>query len=342
MIKVMVIDDSAVVRNAFGKILQDVKDVELIATASNPVDAFNEFKKVGLPDVFILDIEMPKMDGLTFLKQINEQKPTPVIMCSTLVASGSKAAIAALGMGAVGLIEKPSTQLSKFFNEYKEEFIELIHTAYESKIHFNMSVDKKTINNTKSKKSSYIIAIGASTGGTIAIRQIISEYPPSMPGTVIVQHMPPKFTKLYADKLNDVAAVEVKEAQTGDRIQAGRVLIAPGDSHLEVIRSGGEYRVRCRIGEKVNGHCPSVEVLFNSVSEHVGSNAIGLMLTGMGRDGATAMLNMRNAGARTLAQDEESSVVFGMPNEAYKCGGAERLVSLDNITASLIQLLKKI
>jgi two-component system chemotaxis response regulator CheB len=184
-----------------------------------------------------------------------------------------------------------------------------------------------------------IIAIGASTGGTVAITKIIERFPADIPGTVVVQHMPPGFTRMFADKLNISCKAEVKEAESGDRIIRGRVLIAPGDFHMSVVRSGGQYIVECFKGDKVNGHIPSVEVLYNSIAEHVGPNAMGVILTGMGRDGAKAMLNMRKHGARTIAQDEKSSIVFGMPREAYECGGAERLINLDDIPDEIVKIL---
>jgi two-component system chemotaxis response regulator CheB len=186
-----------------------------------------------------------------------------------------------------------------------------------------------------------VIAVGASTGGTTALGHMIAEFPPNMAGTVVVQHMPPTFTRLFAERLDAAAAVEVKEAATGDRVLSGRVLIAPGGVHLEVIRSGGEYRVRCREGEKVNGHCPSVEVLFRSLVHSAGPNCVAVMLTGMGRDGAAAMVDLRRAGARTFAQDRESSIVYGMPYEAFRLGGAEKLVNLEDMTSSVVEALKE-
>ena len=240
---------------------------------------------------------------------------------------------------------KPSTRAGGRLSEIIEELKEKIKMASEVDVSKwkrpSPIPGKKSFSEIPAGMIDKVIAIGASTGGTVALRQIINEFPTDMPGTVIVQHMPPMFTKLFADKLNDTARVEVKEAEMNDRVLTGRVLIASGGNHLEVIRSGGNYLVKCRDGEKVNGHCPSVEVLFNSVAGSIGSNALGVMLTGMGRDGADAMLNMRKAGARTFAQDKESSVVFGMPNEAYKCGGAERLVRLDNMTSVLIKTLEE-
>ena len=186
-----------------------------------------------------------------------------------------------------------------------------------------------------------VIAVGASTGGTTAIREVVSRFPANMPGTVVVQHMPPKFTEMFAEKLNDISKAEVKEAKSGDRIVTGRVLIAPGGYHMQVIRSGGNYLVECFNGEKVNGHCPSVEVLYNSVAKNVGPNSIGVILTGMGRDGAEGLLEMKKTGARTIAQDEKSSVIFGMPAEAWKNGGADQLVSVFDITDRIIDLLKE-
>ncbi len=342
-IKVLLIDDSALVREILKKGLSDDPQIDVVGTAP---DVYVARDKIVLkkPDVLTLDIEMPRMDGIDFLKRLMPQYPLPVVVVSAMAAPGARATLDALEHGAVDFVLKPSIKIGSQLSGMMEELKTKIKMAFE----VDVSAWKRETPKRKSKPSSKVlegttdkvIAIGASTGGTVALGQMISEFPPTMPGTVVVQHMPPMFTRLFAEKLNQTAGVEVKEAETGDRVLTGRVLIAPGGEHLEVLRSGGTYRVRCKEGEKVNGHTPSVEVLFDSVTRSVGSNAIGVILTGMGKDGAEAMLGMRQAGARTYAQDKESSVVFGMPKEAYKCGGAEKLVNINDMTSVLIKTVE--
>ena len=298
------------------------------------------------PDVLTLDIEMPRMDGIDFLKRLMPQYPLPVVVVSAMAAPGAKATLEALENGAVDFVLKPSTRIGSQLSDMIEELKAKIRMASEVDVSKWKSEAKKPKKKLESRilvgSTDKVIAIGASTGGTVALGQMIGNFPSNMPGTVVVQHMPPTFTQLFADRLDKTSGVEVKEAETGDRVITGRVLIAPGDKHLEILRSGGTYRVRCNNGDKVNGHCPSVEVLFNSVARNVGSNAIGVMLTGMGKDGADAMVAMREAGARTFAQDKASSVVFGMPKEAWERGGAERLVALEDMNSVLIKTLKEL
>jgi two-component system chemotaxis response regulator CheB len=341
-IKVLIIDDSALVREILKRELSSDPGFEVVGTAP---DVYVARDKIVLfkPDVLSLDIEMPRMDGIDFLKRLMPQYPLPVIIVSALAEPGAKATLEALEFGAVDFVLKPSTRVGNAAHEMFEEL--------KAKLRMASEVDVSKWRNGKAKPVSIsttrvlagttdkVIAMGASTGGTTALRQVIGSFPSDMPGTVVVQHMPPTFTRLFAERLDDLSAVEVKEAETGDRILTGRVLIAPGGKHLVVHRSGGNYLVRCREGEEVNGHQPSVDMLFDSVARNVGSNAIGVMLTGMGRDGADAMLAMRQAGARTFAQDEESSVVFGMPKEAYLCGAAEKLVNLSQIAPVLLKTL---
>ncbi len=343
-IKVLIIDDSALVREILKRGLSSDSMIEVVGTAP---DVYVARDKIVLrkPDVLTLDIEMPRMDGIDFLKRLMPQYPLPVVVVSAMAAPGAKATLDALENGAVDFVLKPSTRIGTQLSEMMGDLLEKIKMAS------GVDVSKWKQQRPKTRRRSVpgvlagttdkVIAIGASTGGTTALRRIIDDFPTDIPGTVVVQHMPPVFTRLFADRLNETARVEVKEAETGDRVLTGRVLRAPGEKHLEVFRSGGNYIVKCTEGEKANGHCPSVEVLFNSVTHNVGSNAVGVMLTGMGRDGAEAMLGMRQAGARTYAQDEASSVVFGMPKAAYECGGAERLVSLDNINFTIIKALKE-
>lgn len=347
-IKVLIVDDSALVRNILSKGLGGDPDIEVVGTAPDVYIARDKivFRK---PDVLTLDVEMPKMDGVEFLRRLMPQHPLPVVMVSAMTGPGAKTTLDALERGAVDFVLKPSSSFGGGLQDMIGELREKVKAAARVDVS-----GWKNYTGVKSRpkaaqvshgvlegSTDKVIAIGASTGGTNAIRDVVTRFPADMPGTVIVQHMPPKFTEMFADKLNDTSRVEVKEAKNGDRIVTGRVLIAPGGYHMSVIRSGGNYLVECKEGEKVNGHCPSVEVLFQSVARNVGPNAVGAILTGMGRDGADALLEMKNAGARTMAQDEKTSVIFGMPGEAWKIGAAEKLVGITEITDSIIQALKE-
>lgn len=341
-IKVLLVDDSALVRKILRDGLSSDPQFEVVGTAP---DVYVARDKIVLlkPDVLTLDIEMPRMDGIEFLKRLMPQYPLPVVIVSAMAEAGARATLDALDNGALDFVLKPSikSRLSEMIDELKNKIRMASETDVSSWKRKSRGVRKRLADRVLVGTTDKIIAIGASTGGTVAVKKMLGEFPPTMPGTVVVQHMPPVFTRLFAEKLNESATrIEVKEAKTGDRVLTGRVLIAPGGKQLRVMRSGGQYLARCTDGEKVNGHCPSVEVLFNSITRNVGSNAIGVMLTGMGRDGADAMLGMRQAGAKTFAQDRESSVVYGMPKAAYDCGGAERIVGLDDMTSVLINTLK--
>lgn len=353
-IKVLIVDDSALVREILKKGLNEDPQFEVVGTAPDVYVARDKIVFLK-PDVLSLDIEMPKMDGIDFLKRLMPQYPLPVVIVSAMAAPGARATLEALENGAVDFVLKPSVRLGSGLSEMMKEFKSKLRMASEvdvskwkrqakaqryteSKVLHGYEGGSQALAGTTDK----VIAIGASTGGTVALRKMINGFPANMPGTVVVQHMPPVFTRMFADGLSETSAVEVKEAESGDRVLTGRVLIAPGDQHMEVVRSGGRYLVKCRQGQKVNGHCPSVEVLFASMAKQVGSNAVGVMLTGMGRDGADGMLAMRQAGARTFAQDEASSVVFGMPRAAYEAGGAERLVNIEDIDRVLIRTLEEI
>ncbi len=340
MIKVFVIDDSAVVRSGFTKIFLQAKDITLIGTANNPVDAFNVFKTVGLPDVFILDIEMPKMDGLEFLKLINEQKPIPVIMCSTMASNGSSAAIDAMRMGAVDIVHKPNMNLGDFFNEHTESFLNKVRAASKATVHFNSKVPTKTYllqdaeygKNSALPASKKIVAIGSSTGGVQAIEKLTKHLKPNHPAIVITQHMPIGFTESFAKRLNYLLPYsDVKEAKEGDKLLPGRILIAPGNLHMEVKKEGFLYVITLKDYPKVNSHKPSVNVLFSSMSKEVRSQGIGIILTGMGDDGATKLLAMKEAGAKTYAENEESCVVYGMPKKAVELGGVCQSLDLIQI-----------
>ncbi|MBN2657250.1 MAG: chemotaxis response regulator protein-glutamate methylesterase [Spirochaetales bacterium] len=340
-IKVLIIDDSALARDILSKGLSRYDDLEVVGTAADVYEGRDKIVFLE-PDVLTLDIEMPRMDGVEFLRRLIPQYPIPVIVVSSLSSANARVTLDALDFGAVDYIQKPS---SRFGNKLTDMMDEL-----HSKLVYASSVDVNRIRrnyNYKVKRSSTVltgstgkvIVIGASTGGTVAIRKIVEEFPPDIPGCVIVQHMPEGFTKMFAEKLNQSCRVEVKEAESGDRIIRGRVLVAPGNKQLYILRSGADYIVQCREEERINGHCPSVEPLFDSAARYCGSNAVGVMLTGMGADGADAMVRLRESGARTMAQDRETSVVFGMPGEAFKRGGAEILVPIDKIAGTILRFL---
>lgn len=345
-VKVLIVDDSALARNILSKGLGTDPGIEVVGTAADVYIARDKivFQK---PDVITLDVEMPKMDGVEFLKRLMPQHPLPVIMVSALTAPGARTTLEAMEYGAVDFVLKPSTSFGSGLEDMIEELRSKVKTAAGVDVSKWKNIDFRTAEKKALPKvlvgtTDKVLAIGASTGGTNAIREMVTRFPADMPGTVIVQHMPPKFTQMFAEKLNEVSNVQVREAKSGDRVVTGTVLIAPGGYHMEVVRSGGVYMVKCFEGEKVNGHCPSVEVLFQSVAKNVGPNSVGVILTGMGKDGAAALLEMRNMGARTIAQDEKTSIVFGMPGEAWKIGAAEKLVPLPDITSTVIGLIKEL
>jgi len=347
MIKVFVIDDSAVVRNAFKNIFVQAKDIELIGSASNPVDAFTVFKKTGLPDVFLLDIEMPKMDGLEFLQLINKQKPIPVIICSTMAGKGSSAAIDAMRMGAVDIVHKPNINLSKFFDENTEEFLDKVRSASKAKVHFNANIASRKYRldeneygkNSAMPASKKIVAIGSSTGGVQTIEALVRLLKPNHPAIVITQHMPVGFTQSFAARLNSILPhSEVEEASEGEKLLPGRILIAPGNLHMEVKRSTFGYEVALKDYPKVSSHKPSVNVLFASMAKEVGIMGVGIILTGMGEDGAKELLSMKKAGALTYAQDEKSCIVYGMPKKAVEFGAVKESLTIPQIADMLNNL----
>ena len=341
-IKVLIIDDSALARELLSKGLSRDPAIEVVGTAQDVYVARDKIVYLK-PDVLTLDVEMPKMDGVEFLRRLMPQYPLPVVMVSALTAPGAQVTLEALELGAVDFVLKPS---SSFGNRLDEMFHELAQ-----KIKVAAFVDVSEYRNNRIVQThephrhlvggtDKIIAIGASTGGTVALRKMIEEFPPNFPATLIVQHMPPKFTKMFADRLNDHARVSVSEAKDGDRLVTGQVLIAPGGFHMRLKRSGGIYTVKCAEGTPVNGHCPSVDVLFESVAAEAGGNALGVILTGMGRDGARGLLQLRESGAKTFAQDEASSVVFGMPKEAFEMGAVDSLTPLSSMTDAVLRQLE--
>ncbi|WP_198782294.1 protein-glutamate methylesterase/protein-glutamine glutaminase [Shewanella putrefaciens] len=344
-IKVLIVDDSAVVRQVLSDMLSGQKDIELIGTASDPLFAVNKMRDIW-PDVIILDIEMPRMDGLTFLRKIMGSRPTPVVICSSLTEKGAETTVAALAAGAAAIFTKPQLGVKAFLHQSRDELLAAIREAALAKLTrlapLNKTAPNKSqlnqapLNKSMIKTTEKVVAIGTSTGGTVALEQILTCLSPHSPGIVIVQHMPEKFTAAFAQRLNSLSEIEVKEAQSGDRVRPGLALLAPGGQHMTLTRNGAFYQVEVKAGPAVNRHCPSVDVLFRSVSKHAGKNAVGFLLTGMGDDGARGLLEMREAGADTFAQDEASSVVFGMPKEAIKRGAAMYIIDLASVPESIM------
>ena len=344
-IRVLIIDDSALVREILATGLASDPGIEVVGTATDPFNAKDKIVKLR-PDVMTLDVEMPRMDGVEFLRQLMPQFPVPVVMVSALTERGKKITLEALDAGAVDFVTKPKSDLAAGLQGMMKQLVmkvKVASTANVSKWKGRKPVRPAVPASSRplSSSTNQVIVIGASTGGTEAIREVVQKFPVTTPGVVITQHMPAGFTKLFAERLNTLVPMQVKEAADGDSIIPGRILIAPGDHHMSVVRSGGSYKVKCRPGEKVNGHCPSVEVMMKSAATALGKHAVGVMLTGMGGDGARGLLAMRQAGARTLAQDEASSVVFGMPKVAFEIGGAEKLVALDRIADTVINWLNQ-
>ncbi|MCB0261924.1 MAG: chemotaxis response regulator protein-glutamate methylesterase [Calditrichaeota bacterium] len=345
-VKVLVVDDSALVREVISTGLAQDPDIEVVGRASDPYIARDKIVQLK-PDVLTLDIEMPRMDGVEFLRKLMPQFPLPVIVVSALSRKGSQITLDALAAGAVDFVTKPSIDVANGLQEMMSDLRFKVKMASRVNVnhwkgrtrHSRNTAQRATVQSL-SESTDKVIAIGASTGGTEAIKDVLSMLPPNTPGIVIVQHMPPVFTQKFAERLNSLCAIDVKEAEDGDRVLTGTALIAPGGKHMELKRSGGVYRVSIKDGDLVCGHKPSVEVLFRSVAKTVGTNAVGVMLTGMGADGADGMVEMRKAGARTVAQDEATSVVFGMPKEAYQRGGAEKLAALDKIPYIITEYLK--
>lgn len=336
-IRVLIVDDSATARAVLSDILQSDPMIEVVATASDAYVARDKIVELK-PDVICLDVEMPRMDGITFLKRLMHYFPMPVIMVSSLTQSGAKTTLEALEAGAVDFVPKPHSHIYDGKEEMREELIAKIKVAAKVKVRKRELRNPQQANTTSlAETTNKILAIGASTGGTEALKDLLMDLPRNAPGTVIVQHMPANFTAPFAERLNSLCAMEVREAQNGDSIVPGVVLIAPGDYHMVVRRSGARYYVEIGSGEKVSGHKPSVDVLFNSVAKIAGANAIGVILTGMGKDGARGLLAMRNTGAGTIGQDEPSCVVYGMPKAAYELGAVEKQLPLNQIARGILE-----
>ncbi|MCP4719942.1 MAG: chemotaxis response regulator protein-glutamate methylesterase [Desulfobacteraceae bacterium] len=344
-IKVLVVDDSAVVRKVFKEQLSKQKGILVIGTAPDPYVARDKIVKLK-PDVITLDIEMPRMDGITFLKKLMKHYPLPVIIVSSLSTKGSKIALEALSLGALEVISKPSAAYS--VGDMSIQLAEKIRAVYGAKI-ISTSTQKtedKPLAVIESKAllatTNKIIAIGASTGGTEAIKKVLTQLPRNSPGVVVVQHMPAQFTTSFAERLNELCQMTVKEAKNGDTVTNGQVLIAPGNYHMLLKRSGARYYVDVKTGPLVHYQRPAADVLFKSVARYAGANALGIILTGMGKDGALGMLDMKKAGAINIAQDEKSCVVFGMPKEAINIGGVDHVQDIYGIAQKAILLLETI
>jgi len=351
-IKVMVVDDSAVVRQVVVGLLQSDPGIEVIGAAADPLFAMERMKSQW-PDVILLDVEMPRMDGITFLKKIMHERPTPIVICSTLTEEGAATTVEAMAAGAVTIITKPRMGLKQFLNDSTEELTSAIRAA--AKVNISRLAARSTgarpvaVRNSAdvmlapardakamTRTTEHIVAIGTSTGGTQALQEVLTRLPAVSPGIVIVQHMPQHFTAAFADRLNALCQITVREAKHNDRVVPGNALIAPGGKHMLLVRSGAQYYVEVKDGPPVNRHCPSVDVLFRSVAKCAGKNALGIIMTGMGDDGARGLKEMRDAGSHTVAQDEATCVVFGMPKEAIRLDAAERIMPLDNIPQVIV------
>lgn len=337
-IRVLSVDDSALMRQIMTEIINSHSDMEMVATAPDPLVARDLIKKFN-PDVLTLDVEMPRMDGLDFLEKLMRLRPMPVVMVSSLTGKGSEVTLRALELGAIDFVTKPQLGIREGMLAYSEMIAEKVRTAAKASLAAHKPLSAPTTLKAGPLLSSEkLIAIGASTGGTEAIRHVLQPLPLSSPALLITQHMPPGFTRSFADRLNKLCQIGVKEAEDGDgeRVLPGHAYIAPGDRHMELSRSGANYQIKIHDGPAVNRHRPSVDVLFHSVAKQAGRNAVGVILTGMGNDGAAGMLAMRQAGAWTLAQNEASCVVFGMPREAINMGGVCEVVDLSQVSQQML------
>jgi two-component system chemotaxis response regulator CheB len=351
-IRVLVVDDSAAVRQVMTEILNDTPDIEVMATAQDPFVAAGRIRQ-EIPDVAILDVEMPRMDGITFLRKVMSQHPIPVIICSSLTEEGSETLVQAMEAGAVDVIAKPRVETKQFLQESRVRICDAVRAAARAKVGRANSASTRRRVEPKltadvmmappgatvamARTTEKVVCIGASTGGTESLREVLMALTPNSPAIVIVQHMPEKFTAAFARRLDGLCQVEVKEAADQDAVLPGRVLIAPGNRHMLLQRGGARYHVAVKDGPLVSRHRPSVDVLFRSAARYAGRNAVGIIMTGMGDDGARGLLEMRKGGAMTIAQEEESCVVFGMPKEAIELGAAEKIVPLDRIAAEILR-----
>ncbi|AJH01896.1 chemotaxis response regulator protein-glutamate methylesterase [Clostridium beijerinckii] len=338
-IRVLIVDDSIVFREAISRGISTAPNIEVVGKAVDPYDARDKLLELN-PDVMICDVQMPKLNGVEFIKRLLPQYKIPIIVVSSI----SDVVFDAMDAGAVDFLSKPDARTPNGFEIFINELIIKIRGAVNVNLSANLGQIPKSGSNRGMEKSinvrNKVIAIGASTGGTEAIYNLLKNLPKDIPGIIIVQHIPPVFSKMFADRLNLQTHFTVKEAQTGDTIEPGKVLIAPGDKHMKLKKAADKYIVETIQGNKVNGHCPSVDVLFESVAKVASKNAIGVILTGMGHDGAVGLMSMRRAGARTIGQDQKSSVVYGMPKVAFEIGAVEKQVAISNIPSVICDMLK--
>ncbi len=363
-IRVFIVDDSAVVRQVLQAVLAREPGIEVVGVAPDPLFALQRMQRDGWPDVLVLDVEMPRMDGITFLRKLMQEHPLPVIICSTLTEKGAQLTLDALAAGAFSVVTKPRVGLKDFLLEHTAEFGQTIRAATRANASqlaraargagAAAAAPRPTVAATPNtapaglhaplalhESTEKVIAMGMSTGGTTALERVLVALPGTLPAIAVVQHMPEKFTAAFAERLDRLCALQVREARDGDRLLPGMVLIAPGGRHMQLRRSGAQYHAEVRDGPPVNRHRPSVDVLFRSVAQCAGRNALGILMTGMGDDGARGLLQMHEAGARTIAQDEASSVVFGMPREAIRMGAAERVLALGDIPAAMVDYARR-
>jgi two-component system chemotaxis response regulator CheB len=353
-INVLIVDDSAVVRQVVAGLLAQTPGLAVMAAVADPLLAIERMRQQW-PDVIVLDVEMPRMDGITFLRKVMQERPTPVVICSTLTESGAKTTLDAMAAGAVAIVTKPKLGLKQFLQDAADDLVSTVKSAARAnvkrlaarsavpvvapqpKLNADVILTAGGASPPMARTTERVVALGTSTGGTQALEEVLTALPRVSPGIVVVQHMPEKFTAAFAARLDSICAVTVKEAQHNDRVLPGHVLIAPGGRHMVLRRSGAFYYVDVLDGPLVNRHRPSVDVLFRSVAKAAGANALGVIMTGMGDDGAAGLLEMRTAGAQTVAQDEHSCVVFGMPKEAIRRGGALRTIALGMIAQEIVR-----
>jgi two-component system chemotaxis response regulator CheB len=345
----MIVDDSAVVRQVLAATLEKDPGIEVIGTASDPVFALEKMKN-DWPDVITLDVEMPRMDGITFLKKLMAERPTPVVICSTLTEKGAATTMQALSAGAVGIVTKPKIGLKQYLQDASDDLLHAVKAAAGANVRRlgrSLNAPKLTADailpppsQAMAETTDMVVAIGTSTGGTQALEAVLTKLPRVCPGIVIVQHMPEKFTEAFSRRLDGLCQIEVREARNGDRVIPGRALIAPGGRHMLLKRSGAQYHAEIVDGPPVSRHRPSVDVLFRSVARCAGKNSLGIIMTGMGDDGARGLKEMHEAGARTIGQDEDTCVVYGMPREAMKLGAVDRELPLEQIAGAVLASMR--
>ncbi|MEX0830038.1 MAG: chemotaxis response regulator protein-glutamate methylesterase [Nitrospirales bacterium] len=347
-IRVLIVDDSALIRGVMTKILSEDPEIEVVGAAPDPYVARDKIKTLN-PDVLTLDVEMPKMDGLTFLQKLMAGRPMPVVMVSSLTEQGAATTMQALESGAVDFVTKPTVDIQHGLAELSSQIISKVKIAAQSTVKkrtppadCSERIKALAAQSAMIKTTDSIIAIGSSTGGTEALRELLEVLPPNTPPILMTQHMPEHFTKTFANRLDELCPIHVKEAQEGDSVISGQALLAPGNYHMELRRSGAKYYVTLNQEPPVNRHRPAVDPMFHSVAKYAGGNSVGVILTGMGNDGAAGMLEMKKAGAFNIAQDEKSCVVFGMPKEAIKAGGVDKILPLTDIPSAILAHLKMV